>query len=78
MLLSEHQRGQSETPHNDALYLWLHAMLHAVTVFASLLPAGDVQPGQTQPPQCGGDQHHLLGVVAASQPGLRYPDKTLQ
>lgn len=41
---------------------------------SSLLPAGDVQPGQTQPAQSGGDQHHLLGAVAASQPGLHHPD----
>lgn len=42
--------------------------------FPLCFPAGDVQPRQTQPPECGGDQHHLVGVVAASQPGLRHPD----
>lgn len=41
-------------------------------------PAGDVQPGQTQPAQCGGDQQHLPGAVAAGQPGLRHPDQALQ
>lgn len=41
-------------------------------------PAGDVQPGQTQPAQCGGDQQHLSGAVAAGEPGLRHPDQALQ
>lgn len=41
-------------------------------------PAGDVQPGQAQPAQRGGDQQHLSGAVAAGQPGLRHPDQALQ
>lgn len=65
-------------PRWDQSLLELSLVSKAHACSSPLRAPGDVQPGQRQPAQCGGDQQHLPGAVAAGQPGLRHPDQALQ